>query len=379
MRPSGETRASFPPQNPLSALSPPPSFQGSPPGRACRLPSPFVPTPYFPPPPPPHPRPSATQAPPKLCIQGPAAPRAPPLGIPRDPRTPHRGPGRPGLSVRSRSGPSGPLSLGLPGPSVRGRWAPPAPRSPAPAALGQGPSPGGAAGRAGGGPAARADPAGSVPPPPRGAAKSARSPAAAAARTRAWGGARGGSSPPPPARPPALAGRRAAPAAGGRRSMRRGRHGRYCHRRRQAELQHFRPPPPASWRLKGDASLLRAPRRMNLSRRNLNEPLPEKGSFALESQYWEGLWDPNNSSSPTSRSSLPPPLTSSTSENDTSITQSPPRDPSDTASSLNPTWSTPPSSASAALQPEPPDWSPHFLPCCLPAFTVYYSNGLSSP
>ncbi|KAF7467427.1 Hypothetical predicted protein [Marmota monax] len=41
--------------------------------------------------------------------------------------------------------------------------------------------------------------------------------------------------------------------------MRRGRHGCYRHRRRQAGLQHFRPPPPASWRLKGDASLFASP------------------------------------------------------------------------------------------------------------------------
>ena len=253
------------------------------------------------------------------------------MGIPLDPRTPPQCPGRPGLSVRSRSGPSWSLGRGLPGPSVRGSGAPQCQARRPPAALGRGPDPGAAAGRAGGGPAARADPAAASPHPPAAPRRPlaprrrrrhaqgvgrrprrqeppapcaparprrpprgprARPPAPTPPRARARA-----PTPPPPHRLRRAGGRRAA-RAGGRRSMRRRRHGRYRHRRRQARLQHFRPPPPASWLLKGDASLLPAPRRMNFSRRvwglyQSRNLLPWKISVGRDAR------DPDNSSNPT--------------------------------------------------------------------------------
>lgn len=231
---------------------------------------------------------------------------------------------RPLLAPRPRT--SGPLGPEAPGPpQCRARRTP--------AALGRGPSSGGAAGRAGGGPAVRADPAAASPHPPAAPRRPlaprrrrrhaqgvgrrprrqqppapcaparprrpprgprARPPAPTPPRARARA-----PTPPPPHRLRRAGGRRAA-RAGGRRSMRRGRHGCYRHRRRQAGLQHFRPPPPASWRLKGDASLLSSPRKMNLSRRDLSEALRLSRGLLRKISFGTDAMDLDNSSSPIS-------------------------------------------------------------------------------
>ncbi|XP_071474688.1 uncharacterized protein [Marmota flaviventris] len=236
--------------------------------------------------------PGERQAPPSYSSKGRSS-RTPPVGVPRAPPTPRPGSGRPDVSVWSSSGPPGPSAEDFRAPRSGGAGPPTPcrarrPRRPGP----RDPSTRGAAGRAGGGPAARADPAAASPHPPAAPRRPlaprrrrrhaqgvgrrprrqqppapcaparprrpprgprARPPAPTPPRARARA-----PTPPPPHRLRRAGGRRAA-RAGGRRSMRRGRHGCYRHRRRQAGLQHFRPPPPASWRLKGDASLFASP------------------------------------------------------------------------------------------------------------------------